>query len=63
MWLALDTIGGETQQRSFGVLHPAGVLISTVHPPDEAMAKARGATATFVFHSFDATRWQRLSTW
>lgn len=53
---ALDTIGGETQQRSFGVLRSGGVLVSTAQPPDEALAKAHGVTATFVFHSSDASR-------
>jgi hypothetical protein len=47
-------IGGEAQQRCFGVLRPDGVLASTVQPSDEA--KAHGVTATFVFHSPDATR-------
>jgi NADPH:quinone reductase-like Zn-dependent oxidoreductase len=54
--VVLDTIGGETQQRSFGVLRSGGVLVSTVQPPDDALAKAHGVTATFVFHSSDATR-------
>jgi NADPH:quinone reductase-like Zn-dependent oxidoreductase len=54
--VVLDTIGGETQQRSFGVLRSGGVLASTVQPPDEALAKAHGVTATFVFHSSDASR-------
>ena len=54
--LVLDTIGGETQQRSFGVLRTGGLLISTVSPPDEALAKAHGVTASFVFHQSDAGR-------
>jgi len=54
--LVLDTVGGETQQRSFGVLRTGGLLISTVSPPDEALAKAHGVTASFVFHQSDAGR-------
>lgn len=58
--LVLDTVGGETQQRSFGVLRTGGVLISTVSPPDEALAKAHGVTASFVFHQSDAARLGRI---
>ena len=58
--VVLDTIGGETQQRSFGVLRSGGVLASTVQPPDEAFAKAHGVTASFLFHSSDATRLARV---
>jgi NADPH:quinone reductase-like Zn-dependent oxidoreductase len=56
----LDTIGGETQQRSFGVLRSGGVLASTVQPPDDSLAKAHRVTASFVFHSSDATRLARV---
>jgi hypothetical protein len=38
--VVVDTIGGETQQRSFGMLRRDGVLASTVQPPEEALAKA-----------------------
>jgi len=58
--LVLDTIGGETQQQSFGVLRTGGVLISTVSPPDEALAKAHGVMASFVFHQSDAARLGRI---
>lgn len=56
MDVVLDTIGGETQQRSFDVLRSGGVLVSTVAPPDDALAKAHKVTASFVFHSSDADR-------
>jgi NADPH:quinone reductase-like Zn-dependent oxidoreductase len=54
--VVLDTIGGETQQRSFAVLRPGGALVSIVAPPNEALAKAHQVTAAFVFHQTDATR-------
>ena len=54
--VALDTIGVETQQQSFGVLRSGGFLASTVSPRDEALAKAHGIEAAFVFHSSDAAR-------
>lgn len=34
--VVLDTIGGDTQARSFGVLKKGGVLVSTVGEPEEA---------------------------
>jgi NADPH:quinone reductase-like Zn-dependent oxidoreductase len=54
--LVLDTVGAETQQRSFAVLRPGGILVSIVSPPDEALATAHGVTAAFVFHQTDITR-------
>ena len=54
--LVLDTIGGETQQRSFGVLRRDGRLLSLVAPPDEALASAHHVTASFVFHMSDGAR-------
>ena len=54
--VVLDTIGGDTQQRSFGVLRAGGTLAATTSPPDEALAKAHGVHASFVFHQSDAAR-------
>ncbi|WP_225767715.1 NADP-dependent oxidoreductase [Inquilinus sp. Marseille-Q2685] len=59
--VVLDTIGGETQQRSYGVLRAGGVLLATSAPPDEALAKAHNVTASFVFHSSEAGRLQRVT--
>ena len=54
--VVLDTVGGETQQNSFGVLRAGGVLVSTVSPPDEALANAHGVTGVFFPHMSDARR-------
>ncbi len=58
--VVLDTIGGETQAKSFGILKAGGALVTTVSPPDEALAKAHGVTATFVFHQSDASRLEKI---
>ncbi len=58
--LVLDTVGGETQQRSFGVLRPGGVLIATPEPPDEASARAHNRTAKFVALESDAARLKKV---
>ena len=44
----LDTVGLDTQLRSWRVLKPGGVLASLISPPSEAAAKAHGARAVFV---------------
>jgi len=58
--VVLDTIGGETQLKSFGVLKAGGALVTTVSPPDEALAKSHSVTATFVFHQSDASRLEKI---
>jgi NADPH:quinone reductase-like Zn-dependent oxidoreductase len=47
--LVFDLVGGETQTRSWSVLSSAGLLVSTVQPPDEAKARDAGAAGRFVF--------------
>lgn len=39
------------QSKSYGVLRKGGRLISTVAPPDEALAAERGVTANMLFVS------------
>lgn len=58
--VVLDTVGGDTQARSFGVLRRGGTLVSTVAPPDEALATAHGVAASFVFHQSDAGRLSKV---
>lgn len=45
--LVLDTIGGEILQRSFDVLKPGGVLVSSVAMPDQVKAARRGVRGVF----------------
>ncbi len=47
--VVFDTIGGETQTRSWSVLKPGGMLVSVVSPPPEATAAAYGVRSAFVF--------------
>lgn len=46
--VVLDLVGGDTQQRSWAVMRPGGILISTVQPPSEETAHAHGVRQNFV---------------
>lgn len=52
--VVFDTMGGETQARSWGVLKPSGVLVSIVDPATGQAAQARGAQGLFFSASEDA---------
>jgi NADPH:quinone reductase-like Zn-dependent oxidoreductase len=44
----LDTVGGDVQQRSFGVLKPGGVLVAITQPPSEEQAAKYHVTASML---------------
>jgi len=44
-----DTIGGETQSRSYEALKSGGVLVSIAHPPDESEATRFGVKGRYCF--------------
>ena len=46
--VVLDLVGGDTQERSWPLLKPGGILISTVQPPSAEMAAAHGVRQHFV---------------
>jgi NADPH:quinone reductase-like Zn-dependent oxidoreductase len=45
--VVLDMVGGETQDRSWSVMRPGGVLVSVFAPPDAEQAAAHGVRAAF----------------
>lgn len=47
--MVLDTQGGDTQERSWGVLKPGGILVTTVPPPPGDAAKAHSVRGEFLF--------------
>jgi NADPH:quinone reductase-like Zn-dependent oxidoreductase len=47
--VVLDTIGGDTQQRSWQALKPGGILISMIQAPDQATADAHGVRQGMVY--------------
>lgn len=46
--VVLDTIGGDVQERSWSVLKPGGILVSTLSPPSKEIAAERGLRGTMV---------------
>lgn len=40
--VVLDTVGGDTQERSWAVIKPGGVLISTIQAPSQEKASSHG---------------------
>jgi NADPH:quinone reductase-like Zn-dependent oxidoreductase len=57
--VVFDTVGGDTQERSWKVLRSGGVLVSIVQPPSEQMAAAHNARGVFMRE--DATRTDELT--
>ncbi len=53
----LDTVGGEPQQRSFRVLNPGGILVSSVSPPPQA----EGFRSVFFLVDVTTTRLEKLA--
>jgi NADPH:quinone reductase-like Zn-dependent oxidoreductase len=49
--VVLDTVGSDTQERSWGVLKPGGILVSTVQPPSEEAAQDHGVRQHLVMSS------------
>jgi NADPH:quinone reductase-like Zn-dependent oxidoreductase len=46
--IVLDTLGGETQERSWSVLKKGGILVSLVQPPSEDKAQELGVRAALL---------------
>jgi NADPH:quinone reductase-like Zn-dependent oxidoreductase len=46
--VVLDLVGGEVQDRSWSVLRPGGILVSTVQPPSEERAREHGVRQAMV---------------
>jgi NADPH:quinone reductase-like Zn-dependent oxidoreductase len=59
--VVLDTIGGDTQDRSFAVLKPGGVLVSAVASPDQQKAARHGVKALFFLVDVSSQRLEELA--
>jgi NADPH:quinone reductase-like Zn-dependent oxidoreductase len=59
--VVLDTIGGETQDRSFAVLKPGGVLVSAVTAPDQEKAARHGVRGRFFLVEVSSQRLEQIA--
>ncbi len=57
----LDTVGGETLARSWKVLRPGGIIVSTVGKPSPAEAEAHGVRAEGIFAQTKAGQLDELA--
>ncbi len=54
--VVFDTVGGDTQQRSWQTLKPGGILVAIAQPPDPKVAEAHGVRAAFLSSKSDAAQ-------
>ena len=59
--IVLDTVGGETQERSLRVLKPGGILVSVVSPIPEAAQKRYGIRAAYFYVDVTTARLNEIS--
>ena len=59
--VVLDTVGGDTQQRSFRVLKPGGILVSSVSPVPDATQKRYGIRAAFFYVDVTTARLNKIA--
>jgi NADPH:quinone reductase-like Zn-dependent oxidoreductase len=59
--IVLDTVGGETMERSFRVIKPGGVLISVVSEPEALPADVKEVRAVFFLVEVTTERLDRVT--
>jgi NADPH:quinone reductase-like Zn-dependent oxidoreductase len=59
--VVLDTVWGETQQRSLRVLKLRGILISVVSPVPEVAQKLQGVRAAYFYVNVTASRLNKIT--
>src|SRR5499425_2584186 len=59
--VVLDTVGGETQQRSLRVLKPGGILVSVVSPVPETTQKEYGVRAAYFYVDVTTARLNKIT--
>jgi NADPH:quinone reductase-like Zn-dependent oxidoreductase len=60
--VVLDTIGGDSQERSFPILKRGGALISTVTSPDQRKAAHYGVRALFFLVEVSSRRLEQIAS-
>jgi NADPH:quinone reductase-like Zn-dependent oxidoreductase len=59
--VVLDTVGGDTQQRSLRVLKPGGILVSVVSPVSDAIQKSYGVRAAYFYVDVTTARLNKIT--
>jgi NADPH:quinone reductase-like Zn-dependent oxidoreductase len=59
--VVLDTVGGDTQQRSLRVLKPGGILVSVVSAVPEAQQKRYGIRAAYFYVDVTTARLNKIT--
>lgn len=59
--VVFDTVGGETQERSFGVLRQGGVLVSVVSPIAAGIAERHGVRAVYFIVEGDRQQLEEIA--
>jgi NADPH:quinone reductase-like Zn-dependent oxidoreductase len=59
--VVLDTVGGDTQQRSLRVLKPGGILVSVVSPVPEAAQKRYGVRGAYFYVDVTTARLNKIT--
>jgi NADPH:quinone reductase-like Zn-dependent oxidoreductase len=59
--VVLDTVGGDTQQRSLRVLKPGGILVSVVSPVPETTQKSYGVRAAYFYVDVTTARLNKIT--
>jgi NADPH:quinone reductase-like Zn-dependent oxidoreductase len=59
--VVLDTVGGDTQQRSLQVLKPGGILVSVVSPVPETAQKRYGIRAAYFYVDVTTARLNKIA--
>src|SRR5262249_56427560 len=59
--VVLDTLGGDTQQRSLRVLKPGGILVSSVSPVPETMQKRYGVRSAYFYVDVTTARLNKIT--
>ena len=59
--VVLDTVGGDTQERSLGVLKPGGILVSVVSPVSESTQNRLGIRAAYFYVDVTTARLKKIT--
>ena len=59
--VVLDTVGGDTQQRSLRVLKPGGILVSIVSPIPKKLQKRYGVRSAYFYVDVTTARLNKIT--